>query len=99
MNFSKRFADICEEIKRTIPELKPRVMYNIHKRSLPVGIDQPIMFGLTKEDADWMLAKRLHTKICEDLEGISKIVYYDIVKDNGELSGIYDNPAEFVREN
>ena len=54
--------------------------YNIHKRSLPVGIDKIIVFGVTKEDAEWWLECKLKPKCYENGPDDSKtLIYYDIV--------------------
>jgi hypothetical protein len=104
MNFSERFKEICKEIKRNIPNPeeeppRPAVLHNIHKRSLPVGLDRPVMFGLAKEEAQYLLKHYLKTKVITTDERDS-IIYYDVVKDNGELAGVFDNPKVlFIDEN
>lgn len=54
--------------------------YNIHKRSLPVGIDTIVVFGVTKEDAEWWVGTKLKTKCYENGADDSKtLIYYDII--------------------
>ena len=96
MNFAERFKEVCEEIKRTIPlqgkELaRDEVLYNIHKRSLPIGLDKPVMFGLTKEETHHLLKGYLKTKLTV-VDEKDMVIYCDIIKDNGELAGVFDNP-------
>ena len=74
-------------------------LFNIHRRSLPVGSDIPLFFGITKEDSETLLKLFLHTT-----EGVVNgqyyVTYYDLVPveaDDLRLS-VYWNPKEFVRE-
>lgn len=76
--FADKFKDICEEIKRqttSLPKTR-RVTYTLFKRSLPIEINQPIMFGLTKEDVEKRLKGYLKAKVIES-DGVSKVIYYD----------------------
>lgn len=60
-----------------VPEVK---RYNIHKRSLPVGIDKIVVIGVTKAEADWWIENRLQTRCYENAPYDSKtIIYYDVL--------------------
>lgn len=63
-------------------------LFNIYKRSLPPGLDKVVVFGVTKEEAEMLLAhvsavNRVHLmadKAYQDDARESKtIVYYDII--------------------
>lgn len=59
---------------------KPVKLFNIHKRSLPVGLDKVIVFGITKEDAEWWVERKLKTKCYQNDEDDSKtLIYYDVI--------------------
>lgn len=58
----------------------PVKRYNIHKRSLPIGIDKVVVFGVTKTEAEWWIANVLKTKCYQDDEKESKtIIYFEIL--------------------
>ncbi len=57
----KRIASIdkmaeCKQ-KAIIP------LFDIHKRSLPVGIDRPVILGVTETEAKHLMAKKFKTKL------------------------------------
>ena len=101
--FNKHKEPIVKRIPPPIPEvieepkkLIPVTLYKIHKRSLPVSVDIPILFNLTHEEA-----KRWHTRLKPKLmkyveDGIREVVYYDIVKDGVSYS-MFDNDVEVVQ--
>jgi len=74
---------VIEEIKQISKESKKELFvrkYNIHKRSLPVGIDKIVVFNVTKEVAEWLTEKRLKSKIFfNDPDDSKTVIYYDIV--------------------
>ena len=109
MNFSEKFKEICDEIRSTLPvkvEIepmeytpdKPRVLYNIHKRSLPTGLDKVVMVGLTREDADWIISRKFKAKVIETEDGTNQIIYYDAISEDSELRGLFDNPKQVIKE-
>jgi hypothetical protein len=109
MNFSERFKEICDEIKKTLPDKKeiesldhvparPRIKYNIHKRSLPIGIDKVVMVGLTREEADWIINRKLKAKIVNTEQGINQVIYYEAIQEDGTLGGIFENPSQVIKE-
>lgn len=55
-------------------------LYNIHKRSLPVGIDKIVVFNITKQDAEWWIETKLKTRCYENGADDSKtLIYYDVI--------------------
>lgn len=54
-NFLKEFSEICNAIDGVIPKPQSESisvrLYNIHKESIPVGFDKPIIFNATPEQA------------------------------------------------
>lgn len=54
--------------------------YNIHKRSLPVGIDKVVMYNLPKFDAERLLEKTFKTKLFHNDNKDSKtLIYYEMI--------------------
>ncbi len=90
----------CEVSK----EDKKVKLYNVHRRTLPVGEDRVVAIGFTKEDAKWFVTKRLKAKEKfinnDDGSKGSKLVYYDIVAQDATSSerSVYFNPRPFVLE-
>jgi len=97
-NIFKKYP-LPEEITapiKPIPELKVEIHdWRIHKRSLPVGLDKPVMFNLTEEEAKKEL-KRLKPQLVEynEEKNIRVVHYYDKVRSDGYLAGVYENPPE-----
>ena len=89
---------IEKEIQVVIENLSKH-NWRIHKRSLPVGLDQPIMFNLSEDEANKYI-KRLKPKLVEYNEetGQRTVHYYDKVRNDGYLSGVYDNTGEIIKE-
>jgi hypothetical protein len=68
-------------------------LFNIHKRSLPVGKDTIVVYGVSEEEAKRLIGTRFPPK--QTPEGV---IYYDIVSAGAvreELS-VFHNPAEFI---
>lgn len=87
-----------QEIKVVKP---PEKLYNIHKRSLPVGFDKIVVYSVNKEDAEWWLEHRLKTIFYEDKETEERTVYYfDVipVEATDREKGVYFNPKPNVIE-
>lgn len=58
----------------------PVKRFNIHKRSLPVGIDKIVVFGVTRAEAEWWIEFKLKAKVYQDEPEDSKtVIYYDLV--------------------
>ena len=74
----------------------PMQLYNIHKRSLPAELDQPVFLGVIKSEADYLTNNILKTKTIEK-NGEVKIIYYDIIATNAtreEMDIYYNEPME-----
>jgi hypothetical protein len=87
------------------PQKPPERLYNIHKRSLPVGIDEIVLRNLTKAEAvAWVCPElpklpRLKTKLFyNDDEESKTYIYYDIVPVDAtpREKSIFFNPRPFV---
>lgn len=64
--------------KQEIPENVK--LYNIHKRSLPVGLDKVVIFSITKEDAEWWIEHKLKSKCYHnDADDSKTLIYYDVI--------------------
>jgi hypothetical protein len=111
MNFADRFKDFCEELhKQTqslmtstlkeipVAQMNIGVRYNIHKRSLPVGLDKPVMFGLSEEESEIVLSKFFKTKMIENKDDTKTLIYYDRVREDGVRSSVFDNPPGIIIE-
>lgn len=103
--FQLKFKTFCEQLKTGDRPLKIDqrqinygLRYKIHKRSLPVGLDQPIAWGLSETDAKSLIAKKLKSKIVKDSGMTYDVVYYDMVAEDGTRSSVYDNPPEIIKE-
>lgn len=58
----------------------PVKRFNIHKRSLPPGIDKIVVLNVTKEEAEWWVERRLKTKCYNnDADESKTLIYYDII--------------------
>jgi hypothetical protein len=77
----------------------PNVLYNIHKRSLPIGEDKPVVFNLNERDADNWIKQKLKPKLIENqITGKKKAYYYDKVRQDGHKSGLFDNDVPLIKE-
>ena len=110
MDFLRQFNDKCKDIYKVNDEeavpiglvreqerykpKEPYVRYQIHKRSLPVGTDQIIMVGLTYDEALKWKAKLKPKLIQYQIDGPRVVHYYDIVREDGYKSGVYDNDTQ-----
>lgn len=76
---------------------KPSVaLYNIHKRSLPVRLDKPVAFGLTKEDG----IKAMIVLKAQLLPEQAGVVYFDLVPQDvpAYQKSVFYNEGPFVVE-
>lgn len=73
----------AEEIKasKALPaERLIQKRYNIHKRSLPAGVDKIVMYNLPKFDAERLLEKTFKTKLYHNDNKESKtLIYYEMI--------------------
>lgn len=54
--------------------------YNIHKRSLPAGVDIPIFFGVTKNESELLISQFLKSKVLVDEQkDKTSVLYYDVI--------------------
>lgn len=68
---------VKKEERKPEPPVK---RFNIHKRSLPVGIDKVVVFGVTKEEAEWWVENKLKTKCYQNEPDDSKtLIYFDVI--------------------
>lgn len=58
-------------VERPVAEVE---LFNIHKRSLPVGVDKPVFYNVTREAAKKLFDVVLKTKMID-----SVIYYYDLI--------------------
>lgn len=76
-------------------------LFNVHRRTLPVGGDRIVLWNLTKKEFDDMKLNRLDHDLMKDLTGQCRthvendntIVYYDLVPVNAteEEKSVYFN--------
>jgi len=91
--------ELYQELNKIIP--KPVRLFNIHKRSLPVGIDKIVFVNLTRKDAEETVTRFLKTKIYFDNEKESKtLIYYDIVPQDAtpKERSLFYNTVELLKE-
>lgn len=90
-----------------IPELpkqqrqeRPKgTLYNIHKRSLPIGFDKIIVIGLLRDEADKETLRLIHKESKRRNEEMNDVFYYfDIVpmEANERESSIYFNETGVI---
>lgn len=79
--FQKRVKRIDKiESLAPIPENAVVRRYNVHKRSLPAGIDNIVVLNVTKLEAEWWIENKLKAKVYHNnAEDTKTIVYYDVV--------------------
>lgn len=73
--------------------------FNIHKRSLPVGIDKVVVFGVTRHEAERWIEGRLKTRLYHHDDKNSKtLIYYDVIPVDAQPRerSIYYNPGPIV---
>lgn len=100
--------DFQKELQRIIDgasnpeEIKPlEKLYNIHKRSLPVGIDKIVIYNTTKKQAVKLLDGVLKAKCYQHDDKDSKtVIYYDVIPVNAKPKerSIYFNERPIVIE-
>lgn len=72
------------DLDALLPKKEPSKLklrrYNIHKRSLPIGIDDVVFYGVSKIEAEWLVTSFLKAKMYQDDARDSKtLMYYDIL--------------------
>lgn len=91
-NFSKEMSELFKKdsfrvIK--VPE-KDTKLYNVHKRSTNGRLDVPVMWGLEEKDTIADPIFKTRTVYNRSL-GIKECVFYEKVRQDGYMSGLYDN--------
>lgn len=79
----------------------PVKLFNVHKRSLPPGLDKIVVFAVTKQEAEWWVEHKLKTKCYEYGPDDSKtVIYYDIlpVGATPRERSIYNNSGPVTTE-
>ena len=74
-------------------------LYNIHKRSIPIGLDKAVVIGLTEDESDLeliRLIKKEDTRRKNDSSGV--FFYFDVLPVNPrpEEMSIYYNDSQVV---
>jgi len=107
MDFQKQLKNIFDKhdpsklvVSKDIQPVKepPKRDWTIHKRSLPVGLDDPIVFNLTEQEAENWLARMKPKIVVDDGKHQRVVYYYAKVRDDGYLAGVYDNPKQIIKE-
>jgi len=100
MDFLKKFQDICQEIDKVVPK-RPSKLFNIHKRSLPIGIDKVVIIGLTKDEAEKQINQVLKTKVyCDYADDTRTVIYYDMVAQDAtpKEKSVFFNHSNLIKE-
>lgn len=86
---AKRRAELRKEREE---RNRPLHTYTVNKRSLPVGINKPVIWGLSQEEAQAWIKDHNKTTVL-DVHGtdVQRIIYFDAVKDDGKEHSIYEN--------
>lgn len=90
--------------KRKLVFVPQSYVYNIHRRSLPPGLNKPIVLNLTLRDADLLLKLFFKTRVAKNdnsEECKFEQIYYDKVRVDGYKADIFDNdvPITIDQEN
>jgi hypothetical protein len=85
--------------QKMVYERPAGTLYNIHKRSIPIGIDKPVVIGLTEDESDLeliRLIKKEETRRKNDDGGV--FFYFDMLPVNPrpEETSIYYNDTQVV---
>jgi len=105
--FKKRLANIDrgnapkEEVKQIAQDVvemakkqkaRPKETYMIRKRSLPVGLNQPVIWGLSEQEAnDWIKDYNKTQMINTQGSDTKRVVYFDKVLEDGKEHTVYEN--------
>ncbi len=101
-NFQQELKERIKKVNQDFAsdvQLKHVHLYNVHKRSLPVGIDKPIIFGVTKPEGEALIKDFLKTEFLEQ-NGDTTIFYYDLVLTSATLeerSVYYNEPGKLIK--
>ena len=90
-------ADYLDKIQ--VPDGIP--LFNVHKRSLPIGIDKIVIFGVTEKEAGEIVAHALKTRCyTNEDENTKTIVYFDIIPVGAKPKekSIYYNSRPVIRD-
>lgn len=86
---------------KPIEEMPKVKLFNVHKRSLPVGIDKIVLFNAPRAEAEWWVEHKLKTKAYQDdIEESKTVIYYDIIPVDAKPKerSVFYNPAEVCIE-
>jgi len=102
MDFLQKFKEVCLEIDEVIPKhiRIEEKLFNIHKRSLPVGIDKIVLVGVTKEEGEKLIENSLKSRIFYDSDKDSKtIIYYDLLPQDAspKEKNVFFNPLKLLQ--
>ena len=83
------------EAKEIEPQFVYGELYSIYKRSLPAGLNTPVLINLTEDEAKRYISTLFVPKLIDKENRV--VHYYDIVKQDREHS-IYENDGPLVKE-
>lgn len=81
-DFQKELRDRFRKVDKPIVKVvtASSQLYNIHKRSLPPGIDKVLVIGVTKTEGEWWVNNVLKAKVyTDDSRNGKTLVYYDLI--------------------
>lgn len=100
----RRSLPIPELPKRIVYERPPGTLYNVYKRSFPVGfepkVDKPVVIGLTEDEADLEIVRLIKKESKRrEQEGTIPAYYFDIVPMNATPTekDIYYNEGQITQ--
>lgn len=97
-NERKTFFVSDEKVKEPLVVLK---LFNIHKRSLPPGIDIIVVYNVTKKESEWWVENILKAKCYQNEDSDSKtLIYYDVIPVDAKPHerSIYHNEEQITIE-
>jgi len=99
-DFSAELRAVIKNIDNKVPVAPKQPRFNVHKRSLPVGLDKIVVFGVLKGEATSWIENRLKSKCYENDPDSSKtLIYYDVIPIDAtpKERSIYHNPEIFLK--
>lgn len=107
-DFLAKFKKICATVdKPDVPTVREEQKegtikrYNIHKRSLPVGIDKIVFFNVTKARAESLVNGLLKTRVYHNApDDNTTLIYFDVVPVDAmpRERSIYHNTKPVTRD-
>lgn len=100
--FVDKLRDSIRRIDRDLTEKRlpkdvsvPRQrLYDIHKRSLPVGVDKKVVIGVTEKEARHLMETRLKSKVLMSGDRVT-VIYWDLIPQEShpsQRSVYYNSP-------